>query len=193
MLGATLGAVITIYLGIAALLVWAGFELAFRSPGEASRWRGDIRDRASTPLLVLGFAAAAILPAALGGVEFASVGQVAWAGVVLCVLGLVLRAWAMRMLGVSYTRTLRTASNQQLVTGGPYRWVRHPGYAGSIAVWVGAALAFHSWLAPAVVFILMMLAYGWRIRSEEQMLSDHFGEVYRNYAAHTSRLVPGLY
>jgi len=185
--------VITVYLGFAALLAWAGFELAFRSPGEASSWRGDARDRASTPVLLLAFAGATILPAALRAVAFGSVGQAAWAGVGLCALGLVVRAWGMRTLGGSYTRTLRTASDQRLVTAGPYRWVRHPGYAGSIAVWVGAALAFHSWLAAVIVAILMLLAYGWRIRTEELMLLDHFGDVYRNYAAHTSRLFPGVY
>jgi protein-S-isoprenylcysteine O-methyltransferase len=99
----------------------------------------------------------------------------------------------MRTLGSSYTRTLRTASDQGLVTGGPYRWVRHPGYAGSIAVWVGAALAFHSWLAAVIAAVLMLLAYGWRIRSEERMLVDHFGDAYRDYATQTSRLIPGVY
>jgi protein-S-isoprenylcysteine O-methyltransferase Ste14 len=67
-------------------------------------------------------------------------GQAAWAGVGLCLLGLVVRALGMLTLGGSYARTLRTSSDQRLVTSGPYRWVRHPGYTGSIAVWVGAAL-----------------------------------------------------
>jgi protein-S-isoprenylcysteine O-methyltransferase Ste14 len=186
-------AMITVYLGVAALLGWVGFELAFRSPGEASSWHGDARDRVSTPLLLLAFVVAAILPGALSGATFGSTGRGAWAGVGLCVVGLVVRAWGMRTLGRSYTRTLRTASDQRLVTTGPYRWVRHPGYAGSIAVWVGAALAFHDWLAAVLVAILMLLAYGWRIRAEERMLLEHFGDVYRDYAAHTSRLLPGVY
>jgi protein-S-isoprenylcysteine O-methyltransferase Ste14 len=183
----------TVLLGVAALLAWAAFELVFRSPGAATSWHGDARDRASTPLLVLAFALAAILPAALGGVAFGSVGQAAWAGVGLCVLGLAIRAWGMRTLGASYTRTLRTDSGQRLVTAGPYRWVRHPGYVGSILVWVGAALAFHSWLAALVVAALMLLSYGWRIRSEERMLAEHFGDEYRDYVARTARLLPGLY
>jgi len=191
--GLILARVATILLGIAALLAWAGFELVFRTPGAASSWRFDARDRASTPLLVLAFAVAAILPGALRGVAFGSVGWAAWAGVGLCLFGLAMRAWSMGTLGGSYTRTLRTAPGQQLVTGGPYRWVRHPGYAGSILVWVGAALAFHSWLAALIVAALMLLSYGWRIRSEERMLADHFGDVYRDYAARTSRLFPGLY
>lgn len=77
--------------------------------------------------------------------------------------------------------------------GGPYRWVRHPGYAGSIAVWVGAALAFHSWPAAAAVAALMLAAYGWRICSEERMLVEHFGDAYRDYQARSRRLVPFIY
>jgi hypothetical protein len=59
--------VITVYLGVAALLVWVGFEFVFRSRGEASSWHGDVRDHASTPVRLLAFAVAAILPAALRG------------------------------------------------------------------------------------------------------------------------------
>ncbi|HEY7198902.1 MAG TPA: isoprenylcysteine carboxylmethyltransferase family protein [Candidatus Dormibacteraeota bacterium] len=184
---------LTVILGVAALLAWGGFELVFRTPGAASSWRGDARDRASTPLLIAAFAAGVVVPLAMRGVAFGSLGGGAWAGVALCAAGLGLRAWGMRTLGGSYTRTLRTSEDQRLVTAGPYRWVRHPGYAGSIAVWVGAALAFHSWLAAAVVAALMLLAYGWRISSEERMLLDHFGEDYRAYSARTSRLFPGVY
>lgn len=184
---------LTVLLGVAALLAWGGFELVFRTPGAASSWRGDARDRASTPLLIAAFAAGVLVPLAMRGIAFGSLGGAAWAGVALCAAGLGLRAWGMRTLGGSYTRTLRTSEDQRLVTAGPYRWVRHPGYAGSIAVWVGAALAFHSWLAAAVVAALMLLAYGWRISSEERMLLDHFGEDYRAYASRTSRLFPGVY
>jgi hypothetical protein len=41
--------VITVYFGVAALLVWVGFELVFRSRGEASSWRGDVRIAPARP------------------------------------------------------------------------------------------------------------------------------------------------
>ena len=166
---------ITVVLGIAALLVWVGFELVFRAPGEASRLQGDRRDRASTPLLVMALGVGALLPIVLRGAGFGSLGQAAWSGVALSVIGLAVRAWAMRTLGQAYTRTLRMTADQRLVTEGPYRWVRHPGYAGSIAVWVGAALAFHSWLAAAIVMVLMLVAYGWRIEAEDACSSSSSG------------------
>ena len=184
---------ITVVLGVVALLAWGGFEVAFRAPGAASSLRAEAGDRASTPLLVLAYALAIIIPVALRGVAFGSVGSAAWVGVGLSAFGLAIRAWAMRTLGGSYSRTLRTTTDQALVSAGPYQWVRHPGYAGSILVWVGAPLAFHSWLAAVIVAVLMLLAYGWRIQSEERMLVAHFGDAYRDYIARTSRLIPGLY
>jgi protein-S-isoprenylcysteine O-methyltransferase Ste14 len=68
-----------------------------------------------------------------------------------------------------------------------------PRLRGQRRVWVGAALAFHNWLAAVIVMILMLLAYAWRIRTEEHMLLDHFGDLYSDYAAHTSRLFPRVY
>jgi protein-S-isoprenylcysteine O-methyltransferase Ste14 len=184
---------LTVDLGIAALLAWLGFERIFRVPGIAARWRGDSRDRASTWLLIGAFGVAALVPVALSGLAIGSIGDAAWAGVALAGLGLVVRAWAMRTLGSAYTRTLRTDTGQTLVTVGPYRWVRHPGYAGSIGVWVGASLAFHNWLAALIVAGLMFLAYAWRIDAEERVLRDAFGGAYEAYAARTAHLIPGLY
>jgi protein-S-isoprenylcysteine O-methyltransferase Ste14 len=51
------------------------------------------------------------------------------AGVALQAGGLALRAWSMHTLGAYYSRTLRSATGQGVVDTGPYRLVRHPGYA----------------------------------------------------------------
>jgi protein-S-isoprenylcysteine O-methyltransferase Ste14 len=79
------------------------------------------------------------------------------------------------------------------VTTGPYRLVRHPGYAASCLVWIGAALAFDSWLAAAIVAAMLLVAYGWRIRAEETMLESTFGTAYRDYEARSRRLIPWVY
>ena len=39
----------------------------------------------------------------------------------------------------------------------------------------------------------MVLAYGWRIRVEERMLAERFGDAYRTYARRTALLIPGIY
>jgi len=43
------------------------------------------------------------------------------------------------------------------------------------------------------IAVLLLLAYGWRIRSEERMLDEHFGAAYREYATRTWRLFPRVY
>jgi protein-S-isoprenylcysteine O-methyltransferase len=86
--------------------------------------------------------------------SLASVGMVRpawrWVGVAVLAVGLALRAWGMTTLGASYTRTLRTAGDQRLVQGGPYRLIRHPSYSGSLLVWAGYSLGLGSWIALVV-------------------------------------------
>lgn len=184
---------IGVALGSAALVAWVALEFLLRRPGEASRLRGASSDRLSTPLLVAGYVVALVTPVALAPTGIGGIGDGAWLGVGLALLGLALRAWAMTTLGAAYSRTLRMREAHQLVTSGPYRWLRHPGYAGSLAVWVGATLAFGTWLGAVIVAFVMLAAYSWRIRGEEAMLSASFGPAYREYAARTWRLIPGIY
>ncbi len=66
---------------------------------------------------------------------------VSWLGLVIMLLGLGLRVWSMRVLGAYYSRTLRVTDTQVIVTQGPYRIVRHPGYLGTILLWVGSGRA----------------------------------------------------
>jgi protein-S-isoprenylcysteine O-methyltransferase Ste14 len=73
--------------------------------------------------------------------------RVGWGGVAAMVAGLVLRMWANRVLGSFYTRTLRTEAEQRLIEEGPYRLVRHPGYLGSLLLWLGAGVATGNWMA----------------------------------------------
>ena len=118
---------------------------------------------------------------------------IAWFGVVLMLLGLALKVWAMRTLGAFYTRTLRVAGGQQLVEIGPYQRLRHPGYTGGLCIWIGASLATANWISSILVPVLMIGVYQYRIRSEEQMLLGAFGKNYGDYMRRTWRLVPFIY
>ncbi len=64
-----------------------------------------------------------------------------WLGVATMGAGLGLRVWSARVLGRYYTRTLRVADDQAVIGDGPYGWIRHPGYAGVLALWAGYGLA----------------------------------------------------
>jgi protein-S-isoprenylcysteine O-methyltransferase Ste14 len=116
-----------------------------------------------------------------------------WVGVGLMATGLALRVAAARTLGASYTRTLRTQAGQPVVQVGPYRFVRHPGYAGVLAMWLGYGVALTS--APAILVTTgpNLVAYLRRIDAEERMLADSLGDVYRSYQRQSARLLPGVY
>jgi protein-S-isoprenylcysteine O-methyltransferase Ste14 len=109
------------------------------------------------------------------------------------VIGLLLRGWGMAALGRQYTRTVRRIDEHRLVTSGPYAVVRHPGYAASILVWCGFALAVGGWVAAVAVTLLLSAAYAHRIHAEEELLDELFGERYRTYRRRTHRLAPFIY
>jgi protein-S-isoprenylcysteine O-methyltransferase Ste14 len=98
----------------------------------------------------------------------------------------------MRSLGSFYSRTLRVEDAQHVVDTGPYRWVRHPGYAGSLLVWLGFALASRS--VPAVVLVtgLFSAVYRRRIVAEEMLLRRDLSG-YVTYTERTKRLVPHVW
>ena len=116
-----------------------------------------------------------------------------WLGILIALAGLALRFWAFKTLGRYYTRTLRTSDNQPIVQSGPYHWIRHPGYLGTILIFTGAALATTNLLAFGVVAVAMFFAYYYRIQTEETMLAQASNQEYRNYASHTWRLIPCVY
>src|SRR5262249_3375998 len=122
------------------LVAWLLLEVVLREDGEARLWKGGEQDRSSTRLVVIAYVAAFVGPFLFGtaGVGVTHTDSVvAWIGIAVGAAGLLVRIWSMRVLGRDYTRSLRTRETQTVVDRGPYRVVRHPGYLGSILVWVG--------------------------------------------------------
>lgn len=116
-----------------------------------------------------------------------------WIGVGIMAAGLALRIAAAKALGSHYTRTLRTDNDQPVVTNGPYHYLRHPGYAGVLVMWLGYGVALTSIRATLITVVPNTLAYLWRIEAEETMLVRSVGVAYRDYQARTKRLIPRVY
>ena len=91
-------------------------------------------------------------------------------------------------------RTIRSWWNKdQLCTTGPYRFVRHPIYAGGAVIFgFGLAFILNSWIL-LLWPILMCLIWSVLVRSEEKMMEAVFGQDYARYAARTGRLLPRLF
>jgi protein-S-isoprenylcysteine O-methyltransferase Ste14 len=132
------------------------------------------------------FLAPHIAPAAEignGGIVFAI-------GIVLVAAGVALRGWAFQALGQYFTFTVKTSPDQPVVTAGPYRVLRHPGYAGGMLAIVGLGLLWGNWVSMATLTLLWLALILWRIRYEEHALLATLDASYRAYASQHKRLVP---
>lgn len=116
----------------------------------------------------------------------------AWAisGLVLLTFGTIFRLWAIRTLKNAFGATVQIKQGQQLVTSGPYRWLRHPSYTGAWIAMIGAALLMHSYIGLVLMGPGMLMVYMRRIEVEERALEVGFGEKYRVMKLKTQRLVP---
>ena len=114
----------------------------------------------------------------------------AWCGVAVGGLGILLRLWAVLTLRERYTRTLMTHDDHAVERHGPYRWIRHPGYLGSLLCLNGLALASGSAAVLAASMAATLAAYAYRIRVEDQMLLRAFGEAYGSYRREVGALIP---
>ena len=110
--------------------------------------------------------------------------------IVLLAGGIVLRWWAIHVLGRFFTVDVAIHEGHELVTRGPYRVLRHPSYTGALLSFAGIGLTFGNWLALAALLAPVVAALVVRIHVEEQALSGQFGEAWREHAARTWRLVP---
>jgi len=115
---------------------------------------------------------------------------VAWTGVWLGMIGLVIRLWSVLTLRNRYTRTLFVQEGHTVEQRGPYRFVRHPGYLGSLLCLNGIALASCSAIVWAASIVATLLAYAYRIRVEDKMLVDAFGQEYEAYRRRVGALIP---
>ena len=92
------------------------------------------------------------------------------AGVIVLMAGKLLKAWAIRSLGDRWTYRVFVLPGAPLVTGGPYRWLRHPNYVGVIGELVGFALLVGArFTGPLAVLVFGELLRR-RIRAEEHAL-----------------------
>jgi protein-S-isoprenylcysteine O-methyltransferase Ste14 len=114
-------------------------------------------------------------------------------GLCLVVMGIILFLWARNHLKENYSGHLSVKSKQPLIKSGPYRIIRHPGYASFILIALGVSLAYSSLIGLAAVPVLVVPGLLFRIRREEELLRNHFGQEFENYAARTKRLIPGIW
>jgi protein-S-isoprenylcysteine O-methyltransferase Ste14 len=172
------------------LAVWLVIEFrkALNRRAEATNTdRGSLAFLRASALAGALFAALASKVAATafsyGVVIFGISLTIAWAGIAL-------RWWSFRTLGRYFTFTVMTSANQPVITTGPYRFLRHPSYAGLLLIIVGIGFSYGNWLSLACLIFFPMIGFVYRIRVEEAALSATLGDAYTTYASGRKRLIP---
>ncbi|MEU6082542.1 isoprenylcysteine carboxyl methyltransferase family protein [Streptomyces sp. NPDC047108] len=141
-----------------------------------ARWSlangGSESGRSHYPVMVLlhtALLAGCLLEVWVGQGEFVPLVGWAMVGVVLAAQGL--RWWCIATLGRQWNTRVIVVPDQPLVTGGPYRWLRHPNYVAVAAEGTALPLVHGAW-ATAVVFTLCnTVLLSTRIRCEEAALA----------------------
>jgi protein-S-isoprenylcysteine O-methyltransferase Ste14 len=179
-----------------AIAVWVLFEYLMRM-----RQRSLLRGRAARdPSGVI--LAACLTASVVASIQLGQHGPLLWpggrlwplvAGLVLLAAGVGLRAWSIAVLGRFFQYRIEVQPEHSVVTGGPYRYVRHPSYTGVALVVIGISLAAGDVVGLAAALVLSAAGLAVRIRAEERQLIDALGPEYEEFAARRKRLVPSLF
>jgi len=113
-------------------------------------------------------------------------------GLVLFIIGVSIRLIGKITLGKYYSYGLRTLPDHELVRRGIYKHLRHPITLAAILYSLGIPLFFSS-LYGFILMLVMIPFFIYRIKIEERMLLEEFGDEYREYMKQSKKLVPYIY
>ena len=116
----------------------------------------------------------------------------AFAGLLLAAAGAALASWSKLRLGALFSTTLGVKQGHEIVSGGPYAWVRHPMYTGLLLVMLGGALVYNSGVALVLLVLPFCGFFYWQSALEERLLVAHLGDAYLRYRQITGRFLPRI-
>lgn len=118
----------------------------------------------------------------------------------LALATIVVEVWAMwmviaavRALGKQWSLTARVIEGHNLVTEGPYNIVRNPIYTGMFGMLIATGLAMSRWPMILVAIVIFLAGTMIRVRSEERLLREAFGQEFEDYSSRVPAIIPGIY
>ena len=125
----------------------------------------------------------------LQGFAFPAPAWLRWTGVGLGISSVGLFAWTHVVPGKYWSPYLQLRPVHRLITAGPYARIRHPMYSAIVGWMMSLGLVAANWI-PLVCGALCAIQFILRIRGEEKMMLQQFGDEYRQYMKRTGRLLP---
>ena len=116
-----------------------------------------------------------------------------WIGTIGYGFGLILFWWVHKTLGKNWSPLLEIRKEHNLITTGPYKYVRHPMYTYMWIGVVGSWLISSNWIVGIVAFVTWSILYFIRLPDEEKMMIEQFGQQYKDYMKTTKRIIPYIY
>lgn len=112
-------------------------------------------------------------------------------GLFICIAGAVIACWARYMLGRNWSVSVQRKEEHELIQSGIYKVIRHPIYTGLLLLFIGNGLIvgdYRAFLAVLIVFV----SFWFKLKKEEVLLTETFGDRYVQYMNRTKALIPYL-
>jgi protein-S-isoprenylcysteine O-methyltransferase Ste14 len=114
-----------------------------------------------------------------------------WLGLIVCIAGFALAIWARVYLGHNWGMPMSVKEKPELVTTGPYRFIRHPIYAGFLLASLGSVFTVGLiWIVPSCFFLAYFIYSSYQ---EDKLMASEFPQTYPVYKKRTKRLVPFIF
>lgn len=111
-------------------------------------------------------------------------------GIVFLILAVVLSWTATRSLGRQWRLDAGLNSDHELVTSGPYRFVRHPIYTSMLCLLLGTGLLIATLPLLLLATLVFVIGTEIRVRIEDKLLASHFGEQFQDYKERVGAYIP---
>jgi protein-S-isoprenylcysteine O-methyltransferase Ste14 len=177
-------------------------EMVIRAPLNRKRrqekmgeWRVTGQEKLLLGFLFLGMFLAPLVYAASSWLDFADYTLPAWGGWLgsLLLAGAIFVFWrAHADLGLNWSPSLEIREKHELVTSGIYGIIRHPMYASQWLWVIAQPLLLQNWIAGFLNLVVFIPFYFLRVKAEEQLMLETFGEQYRTYSRKVGAVLPRL-
>jgi len=185
---------------VVVMSCWFAFAAVFIFRKKPPAAPDQKRDRASIPGVALQGLAYAIVWSIHRQFFSPLVTGVAWLELLTAAIAItaaigsvVLIMAAVRTLGKEWSITARMVEDHKLATEGPYARVRHPIYTGMLGMLIATGLAISHWIALVAAIVIFAIGTLIRVRIEERLLRETFGQQFEEYAREVPAVIPGIF